>query len=46
MRDWEKIQRRIMKKDNQMTESGVQEAMTDEIQWTKKKSVIEKNVES
>jgi len=46
MRDWERIQRHIMKRDNQMTESGVQEAMIDAIQGTKRKSLIEKNHET
>jgi hypothetical protein len=46
MRDWERIQRHIMKRDNQMTESGVQEAMIDAIQGTKRKCLIEKNHET
>jgi flagellar biosynthesis chaperone FliJ len=46
MRDWERIQRHIMKRDNQMTESCVQEAMIDAIQGTKRKSLIEKNHET
>ena len=46
MRDWDRIQRHILKRDNQMAESGAQEAITAATNGIKRKSIIEKNVES